>query len=58
MKPNVGEKNNKGEELAHLKHHGMFLLEEQSQRRGRQIVDISCFHQAAHVVPTNIREKR
>jgi hypothetical protein len=58
MKPNVGKKNTKGEEIAHLKHHRMFLLEEQSQRRGQQIVDISCFHQAAHVVPTNIWEKR
>jgi hypothetical protein len=57
MKPNVGKRNSKGEEIARLKHHGIFLLKEQSQRRGRQIVDISCFHQVAHVVPTNLWEK-
>jgi hypothetical protein len=58
MRPTVGQKNASGENIAHLKHHGMFLLKEQNQRRGRQVVDISCFYRAAHVVPTDIWEKR
>ncbi len=44
MRLTVGQKNTSEENIAHLKHHGMFLLEEQNQRRGRQVVDISCFH--------------
>jgi hypothetical protein len=44
MRLTVGQKTASGENIAHLKHHRMFLLEEQNQRRGRQVVDISCFH--------------
>ncbi len=44
MRQSIGQKNASGDNIAHLKHHGMFLLEEQNQRWGRQIVDISCFH--------------
>ncbi len=58
MKPNVGQKNAAGKDLAYLRHHGMFLLEEQNQNVGRQIVDIACFHRAAHVIPTDIWENR
>jgi hypothetical protein len=58
MRPTVRQKNASGEDIAHLKHNGMFLLEKQNQRQRWQVVVISCFHWAAHVVSTDIWEKR
>ncbi len=34
------------------------MVERQYERWERQVVDISCFQRAAHVVPTDIWEKR
>ena len=45
-----------GHRQPHLKHHGMFLLEEPAANMGVQLVDISCFCQPAHIVPTNVWE--
>ncbi len=36
----------------------MLMVERQQEGRRRQVVDISCFRRAAHVVPTDIWEKR
>jgi hypothetical protein len=58
IKPSVGQKNGSGKPLAFLQHHGMFLLEEQNEVIGQQIVDIACFYWAAHVVSSDIWGKR
>ncbi len=57
LKPEVG-KTIRGKRICHLKNHGMFMVVRQHEGRGRQVVDISCFRHAAHVVPTDIWEKR
>jgi hypothetical protein len=57
MKPSVGQKYGSGKPLAYLQHHEMFLLEEQNEVIGQQVVAITCFHWAAHAVPSDIWEK-
>jgi hypothetical protein len=53
LKPEVG-KTIKGNGIAHLKHHRIFMDERQQEEKGRQVVNISCFWRAAHVVSTDI----
>jgi hypothetical protein len=48
----------RGKKICHLKNHRMLMVERQQEGRRRQVVDISCFRRAAHVVPTDIWEKR
>jgi hypothetical protein len=57
MKPTVG-KQTKEKEKTYLEHHGIFMVEKPLGLSGQQVVDISCFQQVAHVVPTDIGEKR
>jgi hypothetical protein len=57
LRPKIG-KTIRGNRIAHLKHKGMFIVERQHDERGRQVVDISCFRRAAHLVSTDIWEKR
>jgi hypothetical protein len=54
LKPTVGKYKRGEEEQAYLKHHGMFMVEKPAGLAGRQVVDISCFRRAAHVVPTDV----
>ena len=58
LRPNVGQKGVGGKEQTYLKHHGMFMVEEQAGDTGKRIADISCFRRAAHVVPTDVWERR
>ena len=56
LQPSVGRIGPEGCRQAHLKHHGMFLLEEPAANMGVQLVDISYFCQLAHIIPTNVWE--
>jgi hypothetical protein len=58
MKLTIGQKSASGNDQAFLKHHGMFLLQRPSNGIGQQVVDISCFRRAAHVIPTDIWENQ
>ncbi len=40
--------------LSYLRHDGMFMVESWQEVRGRQVVHVSCFRHAAHVVQTDI----
>ncbi len=53
LMPTVGRQANE-KEMAYLEHHGMFIVKKLLGRSGQQVVDISCFRRAAHVVPTDI----
>ena len=54
LQPSVGRTGLGGCRQAHLKHHGMFLLEKPAANTGVQLVDISCFCQSAHIISTNV----
>jgi hypothetical protein len=58
LKPTVGKHKRGEEEQVYLKHHGIFIVEKLVGSIGRQVIDISCFRRAAHIVPTDVWARR
>ncbi len=44
--------------MAYLEHHGMFMVEKLPGDWGWQVVEITCFRRAAHIVSTDIWPNR